>query len=70
MAGVQAVDLAAHSLNNTRNLVAQGHRLLDAHRAKTAMLVVVQVRAANAAKGHLHQQLLLSQTRRLYVLQP
>ena len=50
--------------------MAQSHRLLDAHRAKTAMLVVMQVRAANAAKSHLHQQLLLSQTRRLNVLQP
>ena len=70
LADLQAVDLAAHSLNNTRNLMAQGHRLLDAHRAKTAMLVVMQVRAANAAKSHLHQQLLLSQTRRLNVLQP
>ena len=40
--------------------MAQGHGLLDAHGTKAAVLVVVQVRAADAAKSHGHQQLMLA----------
>jgi hypothetical protein len=37
--------------------MAQHHRLLDADGAEAAMLVVVQVRAADAAAAHAHAQL-------------
>ena len=37
--------------------MAQSHRLLDADKPKTTVLVIVQVRAANAAKSNPHTQL-------------
>ena len=39
----------------------QSHRLLDAHHTKTAVLVIVQIGAANAAKRHPHAQLASAQ---------
>ena len=47
----------AHLLDHAGHLVAQHHRLLDAHRAEAAVLEVVQVRAADAAEAHAHLQL-------------
>jgi hypothetical protein len=41
--------------------MAQGDWLLDAHGAKTAVLVVMQIRAANAAIGYIHTQLVFAQ---------
>lgn len=41
-----------------RHLVAQHHRFLDAHGAEAAVVVIVQVGAADAAKAHLHAQLI------------
>ena len=60
LAFCKTADFRAHGLHDTGDLVAQGHGLLDAHGAKAAVLVVVQVRAANAAKSHGHQQLMLA----------
>ena len=37
--------------------MAQHHRLLDPHRAKAAVLEVMQIRAANAAVGYPDPQL-------------
>ncbi len=42
--------------------MAQRNGLLDSHGTKTAVLVVMQVRAANAAIGHIHTQLVLAQS--------
>ena len=49
--------------------MAQGHGLFDANGAKTTMLVVMQVGAANAAIGHLHLDLLRVQGRQLALLE-
>jgi hypothetical protein len=35
----------------------KGHGLFDAHRAKATVLKIMQIRTANAAKGHAHLQL-------------
>ena len=35
----------------------QSHRLLDAHHTKPAVLVIVKIRAADAAKSDAHPQL-------------
>ena len=56
-----AADTRTHPIDHTRYFVAQGDGLLDAHSAKAAVLVVVQVGAANAAIGHIHTQLVLAQ---------
>jgi hypothetical protein len=37
--------------------MAQSHRLFDSHSAKAAMLKIMQIRAANAAKSDPHLQL-------------
>ena len=42
-------DAGADRLDDAGHLVAQHHRLLDAHGAEAAVLEVVQVRAADAA---------------------
>ena len=52
----------AHTLDHARDLVPQCNGLLDAHGAKAAVLVVMQVRAANAAIGHIHAQLVFAQS--------
>ena len=54
----QASHLRAQCLNDARHLMAQCNGLFDAHRAKTAVLGVMQIRAANAAIGHLHLNLM------------
>ena len=57
LARVQAGHLRAHTVHDARDLMAQRHWLANAHRAKAPVLKVMQVRAADATKGHSHQQL-------------
>ena len=56
------VDAGAHRLDAAGHLVAQHHRLLDAHGAEAAVLEVVQVRAADAAGAHAHLQLVAARS--------
>jgi len=49
LAGAQVLHRLAHLRHDARDFVAQHHGLLQAHRAKAAMLEVMQIRAANAA---------------------
>jgi hypothetical protein len=62
LAYLDAGDRCAETIHNARNFVAQSDGLFDAHSAKAAMLVVMQVGSANAAKGHIHAQLVLAQS--------
>jgi len=57
VAGLVLAHAAADLLDDAGHLVAEHHRLLDAHGAEAAMLVVVQVRPADAAAAHAHAQL-------------
>ena len=50
----EARDAGADFLDHAGDLVAEHHRLLDADGAEAAVLVVVQVRAADAAGAHAH----------------
>jgi hypothetical protein len=52
-----AGDILRHGRHDTGDLVAEDHRFLDADRAEPAMLEVVQIRAANAARGHADEHL-------------
>ena len=53
----KALHALAQGRDHARDFMAQRHRFADAHGAKAAMLVVVQVRTAYAPKGHPHLQL-------------
>ncbi len=57
-----AAGLAAQTLHHARDFVPQRNGLLDAHDAKTTVLVIMQIRAANAALGHIHAQLVFTQS--------
>jgi hypothetical protein len=57
LAGAKSGNALAHRRDNARDFMAQGHGLFDAHGAKTAMLKVMEVRAANAAKSNTDLQL-------------
>ena len=46
----EVLDVGTQAIDHTRNLMAQSHRLLDANRAKTSVLVIVQIGAANATE--------------------
>ena len=48
----------AHRFDGARDFVPQRHGLLDAHRAKATVLLVVQVRSADTTKGDAHQRLI------------
>ena len=65
LADGEAGDAGTHRFDAARHLVAQHHRLLDAHGAEAAMLEVVQVRAADAACAHAHLQLMRLERRRV-----
>ena len=54
-------DLASHFVDDSGDFVPEHHGLLDAHRAKTAVLEIMQVRTADTAIGDAHAQLLRSQ---------
>jgi hypothetical protein len=56
-------DFGPPAVDDARDLVAQGQGLADAHRAKAAVLVVVQVRAADATESDFNAQLLVAQRR-------
>ncbi len=45
--------------------MAQCHGLLDSDGAKAAVLVVMQIRTANATKGHIHPNLIGAHRREL-----
>lgn len=58
LADGEAAHVVADGLDDAGHLVAQHHRLLDAHGAEAAVLVVVQVGPADAAATHAHLQLI------------
>jgi hypothetical protein len=70
LAGREAGHGAAHRLDAACDLVAQHHRLLDAHRAEAAVLEVMQVRTADAAGAHAHLQLVWLEWRRVDFFDP
>jgi hypothetical protein len=57
----RTLNARTETIDHARNFMAQGDRLLDANGSKPAVLVIVEVRPANAAKGHIHAQLLVAQ---------
>ena len=60
----KAADARANGLNRAGDLVAQHHRLFHPHGAEAAMLVVMLIRATDAAEAHPRLQLLRSEYRR------
>ena len=64
------VDAFAHRLDNASNLVSENHRLADAHGAEATILVVMQIGAANAACGDIHQHFTGAGLQRLVLLDP
>jgi hypothetical protein len=57
VAHLHARDVERHRGHRAGHFMAQDHRPLDAHRAKAALVEVVQVRAADAAEAYVHQHL-------------
>jgi len=57
LADAEAFHAFAQRRHHPGDLVAQGHRFLDAHRTETTVLEIVQIRSADAAKGDPHLQL-------------
>ena len=53
-AGLDPLDLRADGLDDARDFVAEDHRLAQAHRSEAAVVVIMQVRAADAAEGDAH----------------
>jgi len=51
LADVQPLDAGSERLHIGRDLVAEDHRLAQPHRAEAAVIVIVQVAAADAANG-------------------
>jgi hypothetical protein len=49
VADSQTGDASANLRHDARHFVAQGHRFLQAHRAKAAVVAIMKVRPANAA---------------------
>ncbi len=52
----------------TSNFVTQDHRFLQANGAETAVVVVMQIRAANATGGHTNQHFASARFRRFALL--
>src|SRR5882757_8298184 len=50
-AGLKLRHIVADGCDHARYLVSERHRLLDPDRAKTAMVIIVQIRTADAAGG-------------------
>ena len=50
-AGLDPLDLGADGLDDTRDFVAEDHRLAQAHRSEAAVVVIMQVRTADAAES-------------------
>ena len=57
VAARQVLHARRHLFQHTRHLVPQHHGLLNANGAKTAVLEIVQIRAANAAGSNSHAHL-------------
>src|SRR5690606_10042255 len=59
IAGDQPFDALSNRLDGARQLVTEDDRLAHADRAETAVVEVVQVRAADAAGADAHQHLII-----------
>ena len=57
LANREAGDARAERMQRARHLMAKHHRLLQADDAKAAMVVIMQVRAANAADADADENL-------------
>src|SRR5829696_10053718 len=64
------IDERADGGNGAGDLVAENHRLLDPDRAEAAVLVIVQIRAADAADGDAHLDVLRPERRHLGRFEP
>ena len=65
LADLQSLHICGQTGNLPRNLMAQHHRLTQLDRTKAAVVIVVQIRAANAARLHRNQNLAV--TRRWHI---
>src|SRR6185369_7352585 len=63
LAYLDACDLRADARHRTGDLVAEDHRLLEPHRAEAAVVVIVQVGAADAARLDAHFDIARAQCR-------
>src|SRR5271168_1135865 len=52
-----AASLGADGLDDARDLMAEHHRLAQPHDSEAAVIVIMQVRAADAAGGNAHERL-------------
>ena len=62
--------LGADRLDDARDLVAEDHRLAQPHGAEAAVVVIVQVGAADAAEGDPHANLARAERRNGASLDP
>ena len=58
LAHFKVFDVSAKGTDHTRYFMPQCHGLFDSHSAKATVLVVMQIRTANATKGNIHPNLI------------
>ena len=59
---LEVLHSTANDTNDARDFVPQHHRFFDAHRPKTTMVVVMQIRSTNATIGDIDLQLVRTQS--------